>query len=108
MLLQGNNDLEQIRRRRISLRPEHLVQRLAMNPGLLRQLSDWQLPRVGQVCHHARRVALHESAGKLPHRLLCNLPAFRSSLGGSGSQQAGAKLDPPALAIFPQRESFLR
>ena len=37
MLLQTSNDIEQIRRRRIALGPEHLVQRLAMNSRLLRQ-----------------------------------------------------------------------
>ena len=37
MLLQASDDSDPIRRRRIPLGPEHLVQRLYMNPGLLCQ-----------------------------------------------------------------------
>ena len=37
MLLQASDDIEQIRRRRIPLRPKHLVQRLNLDPCLLRQ-----------------------------------------------------------------------
>jgi putative membrane protein len=38
MLLQASSDIKQIRRRRIHFRPEYLVLRLAMNPGLYRQV----------------------------------------------------------------------
>jgi len=40
--LQASDDVEQIRRSRIPLRPKHLVQRLHMNPGLLRQRGKAQ------------------------------------------------------------------
>jgi hypothetical protein len=37
MLLQASDDVEQIRGGRIAFRPEHLMQRLHVNAGLLRQ-----------------------------------------------------------------------
>jgi hypothetical protein len=60
MLLQASDDIEQIRRGRIALRPEHLVKRLYMNSRLLRQRGKAE----GRINEVAQNLAAQSSLAR--------------------------------------------
>lgn len=91
LLLQTSNHLEQMRCRRISFRPKHLMQRLHMNPGLLRQRRKTQR-RIDEVAQNPASLGLSP------------VPLLRTRLTRPLARQQ--RLDSPASSLWRNLRSL--